>query len=91
MGPFHAMAEFEANSTGKDLNVTNINMKAGPSNCQIGLSINSLFLYESKRPPFEPHHQFWLCFIPPPPFTLLKITNGSLCHHYFFLNTFSLD
>ena len=25
-----------------------------------------------------------------PPFTLFKITNGSLCHHSFFLNTSSL-
>ena len=27
---------------------------------------------------------------PPPPVVLLKITNGSVCHRSFFLNTFSL-
>ena len=27
---------------------------------------------------------------PPPPLTLLKITNGSLCHRSFVLNIFSL-
>ena len=43
MVPFHAMAELKQNSTGKDLNVTNINAKASPSNCQIGLPLNSSF------------------------------------------------
>ena len=28
---------------------------------------------------------------PPPPLTSSKITNGSLCHRSFFLNTSSLD
>ena len=29
-------------------------------------------------------------YVSPPPLTLLKITNGSLCHRSFFLNTSSL-
>ena len=29
-------------------------------------------------------------YVSSPPFTLLKITNGSLCHHSFFMNTSSL-
>ena len=28
---------------------------------------------------------------PSPPFTFSKITNGSLCHRFFFFNTSSLD
>ena len=40
MALFPAMAELKENSAGKDVNVTNINIKAG----QIGLPLNSLFL-----------------------------------------------
>ena len=38
---FHAMAELKQNSAGKNLNVTNINKKAGPSSGQIGFPLNS--------------------------------------------------
>ena len=38
MAPFHAMAELNQNSPGKDANVTNKNTKAGPPNCQIGIA-----------------------------------------------------
>ena len=41
MAPFHAMAELKQNSAGKDLNVTNINTKAGLSSRQIDLPLNS--------------------------------------------------
>ena len=58
LAPFHAMVELKQNSAGKNLNVTNINAKAGPPNRQIGLPPNSSFLYESKRPPFGGRHQF---------------------------------
>ena len=58
MAPFHATAELKQNSAGKDVNVTNKNTKAGPPNRQIGLPLNSSFLYESKRPPFGKHQQF---------------------------------
>ena len=30
-------------------------------------------------------------YVSSPSLTLLKITNGSLCHRFFFLNTSSLD
>ena len=43
MDPFHAMAEKKANNAGKNLNVTNINTKAGPRNRQISLSLTSSF------------------------------------------------
>ena len=87
-GPFSCYDQIKANSAGKNLNVTNINTKAGPPNHQICLPLNSSFLYQSKRPQFGLRHQFQLCFTP---FTLSKITNGSLCHHSFVLNTSSLD
>ena len=57
-GSFLCYCRIKANSAGKILIVTNINTKAGPSNCQIGLSLNSLFLYESKQLPFERYHHF---------------------------------
>ena len=76
MAPFHAMVELKQNSAGKDLNVTNVNTKAGPPNCQIGLPLNSSFLYESKRLPFEKHQQFLSMFHPLLP--LLNITNVRL-------------
>ena len=44
MALFHAMAESQENSAGKDGNVANKNTKAGPPNCQIGLPLNSSFL-----------------------------------------------
>ena len=57
-GPFSCYGRIKANSAGKNLNVTNINTKVGPPNCQIGLPLNSLFLNESKRPPFGRRHHF---------------------------------
>ena len=44
MAPFYAMGELKENSAGKNLNVTNIKMKVGPPNRQIGRPLNSLFL-----------------------------------------------
>ena len=44
MAPFHAVAKLKQNSASKDLNVTNINTKAGTPNWQIGLPLNSPFL-----------------------------------------------
>ena len=41
---FQAMAELKQNRAGRDLNVTNVNTKAGPSNRQIGLPPTSSFL-----------------------------------------------
>ena len=43
-GSFSCYGRIKANSAGKDVNVTNIDMKAGPPNCQIGLPLNSSFL-----------------------------------------------
>ena len=57
-GPFLCYGRTKANSAGKDLNVTNINTKAGPSNRQIGQTVNSSCLYLSKRSLFGRHHQF---------------------------------
>ena len=57
-GLFPCYGQIKANSAGKNLNVTNINMKAGPPNRQIGLPLTSSFLYELKRPPFGLRHQF---------------------------------
>ena len=51
MVPFHAKAELKPTAPAK-INVRNIDMLAGPPNRQIGLLLNSSFLYESKRPPF---------------------------------------
>ena len=44
MAPFHAMAELQQNSAGKDVNVTNKSTEAGPPNCQIGLPLSNSFL-----------------------------------------------
>ena len=57
-GTFSCYGRIKANSAGKDLNVTNINMKAGPPNRHIDLPLNSSFLYGSKRPTFMRHYQF---------------------------------
>ena len=57
-GPFSCYGRIKANSAGKNLNVTNINTKAGPTNRQIGLPLNSLFLYESKQLSFGRRHHF---------------------------------
>ena len=56
--PFHDMATLKANSAGKNLNVTNINTKAGPPNRQTCLQPNNSFVYESKQPSFGQRHQF---------------------------------
>ena len=58
MACFHAIAELKQNSAGKDVDVTNKNTKAGPPNRQIGLPLNSSFLYLSKCPAFGKHQQF---------------------------------
>ena len=42
-GPFLCYGRIKANITGKYLDVTNINAKAGPPNRQIGLPLNSSF------------------------------------------------
>ena len=47
-GPFSYYGQIKANSAGKNLNVTNINMKEGPPNRRTCLPPNSSFLYESK-------------------------------------------
>ena len=57
-GPFSCYDRIKANSTSENLNVTNINTKAGPPNRQICLPLNTSFLYESKRQPFGRRHQF---------------------------------
>ena len=57
-GPFLCYGRIKANSAGKNLNVTSINTKADPPNRQIGLPLNTSFLYASKRPPFGRRHQF---------------------------------
>ena len=43
-GVFSCYGRIKTISAGKDLNVTNINTKAGPINRQIGLPLNSSFL-----------------------------------------------
>ena len=43
-GAFSCYGPIKANSPGENLNVTNIDMKAGSRNRQIGLPINSSFL-----------------------------------------------
>ena len=57
-GPFLCYGRSKSNSADKNPNVTNFNKKVGPSNRQTCLSLNSSFLYESKRPPFGGRHQF---------------------------------
>ena len=57
MFPFYAMAELEQTAQPKG-NGTNINTKAGPPNRHISLTLNSSFLYESRRPSFGQHHQY---------------------------------
>ena len=42
-GPFSCYGRIKANSTGKDIDVTNIYVKAGLPNCQTGLKLNSSF------------------------------------------------
>ena len=42
--PFSCYGQIKAKSAGKNLNVTNINAKAGPPNRQLGLTLNSSFL-----------------------------------------------
>ena len=44
-GPFSCYNQIKANSAGENLNVTNINTKAGPPNRRISLPLNSSFLY----------------------------------------------
>ena len=46
-GLFSCYGRIKANRAGKNLNVININTKAGPPNHQIGLPLNSSFLYAS--------------------------------------------
>ena len=41
---FSCCGRIEANSTGKNVDVTNINVKASPLNRQIGIPLNSPFL-----------------------------------------------
>ena len=55
---FSCYDRIQAISAGKNLNVTNINTKAGPPNRGTCLPPNSSFLYEPKRPPFGRRHQF---------------------------------
>ena len=82
VAPFHAMAELKQIAPAK-----NINTKAGPPHRKICLPLNTSFLYKSKRLPKRPFlTMFHFLHL-----LLLKITNGSLCHHSFFLNTSSLD
>ena len=84
---FSCKGRFKANSAGKNLNVTNItrNTKAGPSNRQTAHFFNCQ----------NDHHLsgaiIFDCFTSLPPFTLLEITNGCLCHRSFFFNTSGLD
>ena len=40
-GPFSCYGRIKANGASENLNVTNINTKAGPPNCYIGLPLNS--------------------------------------------------
>ena len=42
-GSFSCYGRIKANSAGKNLNVTNIDTKAGPPNRHIGLPLNSSF------------------------------------------------
>ena len=57
-GPFSCYGRIKANSAGKNLNVTNINIKAGPLNRQTCLPPNNSFFYGLKQPPFGQGHQF---------------------------------
>ena len=43
-GPLSCYGRIKANSAGKNLDVTDINTKAGPPNRQIGLPLSSSFL-----------------------------------------------
>ena len=43
-GSFLCCGRIKENSAGKDLNVLNINIKAGPPNRQIGLPLNGSFV-----------------------------------------------
>ena len=89
-GTFSCYDRLKANSVGKNLNVTKINTKAGPPNREICLALIAHFFSESKRPHLGDANNFDYAS-PPFPFTLLKITNSSMCHRFFILNTSSLD
>ena len=49
MAPFSSCGPIETNSAAKELTVTNINMKAGPPNRQIGLLLNGSFLCQNEH------------------------------------------
>ena len=77
--PFSCQGRIKANSADKNLNVTSINTKAGPPNCQTCLPPNSSFFMGQND-----HHlndAISFDYVSSPfPLTLLKITNSSLCH-----------
>ena len=87
--PFSCYGRIKANSAGKNLNVTNINTKTGPPHRQIGLHQIAHFINCQNDHRLGDAINFYYVLLPP--FTVLKVTNGSLCHRSFFLNTSSLD
>ena len=84
--PFSCYGRIKANSAGKTLNVTNINTKAGSPNRRTCLHQTAHFLVKATTIWVTP--SIFIMFTPP--LILLKITNGSLCHRSFLLNTSSL-
>ena len=75
-GFFSCYGRIKVNSASKNLNITNINTKAGPPNRQIGLPLNSSFFncQNNHRLGNAINFDYTL----PALLTHLKITNGSL-------------
>ena len=86
--PFSCYGQIKANSAGKTLNVANINSKAAQQIVEHAYHQTALFFMGQND-----HHlgdAINFNYVSSSPLTLLKITNGSLCHRSFFLNTSSL-
>ena len=91
-GPVSCQGQNKANSAGKNLNVTNINTKAGPPNHRTCLSPNSSFLYESKRPRSGEVISFdYVSAYPYHPLHFYKLRMVVCVIVLSFLNTSSLD
>ena len=80
--PFHAKAELKQTAQAKILMSPVLIRKRAHQIVEHAYHQTAHFLWVETTT-FVLCHQFSLCFISPP-FTLLKITNGSLCHFSFF-------
>ena len=84
---FSCYGRIKASSAGKNLNVTNINTKAGPSKSSNRPTTKQLISLCVKMIIWATVSILIMFYLP----YTLKTSNGSLGHHSFFLNTSSLD